>query len=111
MHINSRYKTYDRYSLKSLITLSDFNVNESHLGDVFIFGNLDESVRGYIQIGETQHEIYSAPNKTKVPDILFYDNHQVSISKTSLLHLLMEATNNIFDRLALSKDVSLSLVW
>ena len=67
-----------------------------------IFG-LDESVSGYIQIGETQHEIYSAPNKTKVPDILFYDNHQVSISKTIYIHFLMEETNNAYNKICLTK--------
>ena len=35
-------------------------------------------MKGFIQIGETQHEIYNAPNKTKVPETLFYNNYQVS---------------------------------
>ena len=43
----------------------------------FIIFYVDKSLNGYIQIGKTQHEVYRAPNKTKVPDTLFYDNHQV----------------------------------
>ncbi|XP_028405498.1 LOW QUALITY PROTEIN: von Willebrand factor A domain-containing protein 8-like [Dendronephthya gigantea] len=35
-----------------------------------------DSADGYIQIGETQHEIYEAPDKTKVPETLFYSNSQ-----------------------------------
>lgn len=52
-------------------------------------------MKGYIQIGQTQHEIYNAPNKTKVPDTLFYNNYQVSIWE-----ILIKATNE-FDKLAL----------
>ena len=48
------------------------------------FIDLDKNVKGFIQIGETQHEIYNAPNKTKVPETLFYNNYQVGLLEFDL---------------------------
>jgi len=41
---------------------------------------------GELHIGQTTVPVYNPENKTKVPDVLFYENHQVRPVRI-LLHL------------------------
>ena len=43
-----------------------------------------------LRIGTTEFDVYNPDNKTKVPDVLFYENAQVCFR---LLRLLLECLN------------------
>ena len=47
---------------------------------------LGEIKDGKLHIGQTKVPVYNPENKTKVPDVLFYENHQVRTVRI-LFHL------------------------
>jgi len=55
---------------------------------VWIVGEIKD---GLLRIGETNAEVYSPKSKTKVPDVLFYENVQVT---ALLLTLSLSITVN-----------------
>ena len=49
------------------------------------FGHfLGEIKDGELHIGQTTVPVYNPENKTKVPDVLFYENHQVRTVQSSV---------------------------